>query len=319
MAMDLLMMVQGWQRYDMEVMSGQQFFEERHRMEDSLSVNGWVTSIVSNKIKLDGVKTYITVAPTDNTLQVQYAQQTTDNGGYFGFNITDFYDKADLVMLLERKNNFAKNTGANIILERAMQPAPRKYEKREQTFRKRNDSEKTYHENQDKENIVHLSTDAISLPEVDIVAPRKYIDYFTFNAYDVEKDVERVIDFGEWTTDVLGYLLDKGYSFSKRETDQTSRRDSIDLVTDNVEEFGMEEYAFNSKNYLDDNPVFWYIHNSERIYLMNNDDPLALNTDDIESILVFDDPASLYEISQTVPLYMDYITSHLRFIISAEF
>ena len=311
MAMDLLMMVQGWQRYDMEVMSGQQFFEERHRMEDSLSVNGWVTSIVSNKIKLDGVKTYITVAPTDNTLQVQYARQTTDNGGYFGFNITDFYDKADLVMLLERKNNFAKNTGANVILERAMQPAPRKYEKRELTFGKRNVSGKTIHESQDKKNTVSLSTDAISLPEVDIVAPRKYIDYFTFNAYNVEKDVERVLDFGEWTTDVLGYLLDKGYTFTKREKTQTSRRDSIDLVTGSMEEYGMEEYAFNSMNYIDDNPVFWYIHNSERIYLMYNDDPLAVNTDDIESILVFDDPASLYEISQTVPLYMDYINSHL--------
>ena len=51
------------------------------------------------------------------------------------------------------------------------------------------------------------------LPEVEIMAPRKYIDFFTFKAFDVEKEVEMVLDFGEWTTDVLGYLLDKGYTY----------------------------------------------------------------------------------------------------------
>ena len=312
LAMDLLMMVQGWERYDMGVMSGQKFFEEQHRMEDSLSVNGWVTSVLSKKVKLNEVKTYITVAPVDNTLQVQYAQQTTGSDGYFGFNVMDYYDKADLVMLLERTNNFAKNTGANIILERAIQPAPRKYEKRELEFRKRNETKKTNQDNHSFMNPLYSANDAVNLPEVEIVAPRKYIDYFTFNAYDVEKDVERVLDFGEWTTDVLGYLLDKGYTFTKMEKTQTTRRDSINNVflTD-LQDFGMEEYAFNSLDYLDENPVFWYIHNSERIYLMNKDEPLAINTEDIESILVFDDPASLYEISETVPLYMDYLTSHL--------
>jgi hypothetical protein len=38
-----------------------------------------------------------------------------------------------------------------------------------------------------------------------------YIDYFTFTAFDVAKDVEIELDKGDYTTDLMGYLLDKGY------------------------------------------------------------------------------------------------------------
>ena len=280
LAMDLLMMVQGWERYGWDIMSGLKRFEERHRMEDSLSVNGWVTSYWSNKVKLEGVKTYLTVAPQDINTLVQYGQQTTGSNGYFGFNVLDFHDKADLVMLLERNNNFAKNTGANLILERAFQPEIKAYDREKLVFRKRNVTGKTVSEKgQDMAgNGTDYDYDAIKLPEVEIIAPRKYIDYFTFKAFDVEKDVEQVMDFGEWTTDVLGYILDKGYTFT---------------VNDGPNQ------------YIDNYPVFWYIHDSEK--LATDSGNWNLDTEDIESMLIFDEPASLYEISETVPLYMDYI------------
>ena len=51
------------------------------------------------------------------------------------------------------------------------------------------------------------------LPDVDVEEKRKYVDYFTFTAYDVSRDAEIEQDKGEYTTDMMGYLISKGYSF----------------------------------------------------------------------------------------------------------
>ncbi|HOD69260.1 MAG: hypothetical protein ACOX32_09505 [Bacteroidaceae bacterium] len=313
LAMDLLMMVQGWERYDWETMSGKVPFNERHRLEDSLSVNGWVTSYWSNKVKLGDVKVYITVAPQGNDLPVQYAQYTTGKDGYFGFNVLDFYDEADLVMLLERKEKFARNTGANMILERAIQPNVRAFMNEELSFRKREVSNKTETTNMIAYPETPRLDDAIELPEVEIMAPRKYIDFFTFKAFDVEKEVEMVLDFGEWTTDVLGYLLDKGYTYFSGNAmiSTTTKYTDIGLM-EYLDDFGREAYAFEESGYLDDYPIFWYVHDSEKLYQLSFQDPIKLDIEDIESILIFDEPASLYEISESVPLFMDAIDKHIN-------
>ena len=84
-ALDLLCMVQGWERYDWATMTGQKEFVERHRLEESLTLNGWVLN-PSGKKKLAGVNVLAALTPNDKTLSEVYTYQT-DTSGYFGLSL----------------------------------------------------------------------------------------------------------------------------------------------------------------------------------------------------------------------------------------
>ena len=105
------------------------------------------------------------------------------------------------------------------------------------------------------------------LPDVDISEKRKYIDYFTFTAYDVGTDAEVEMDKGEYTTDMMGYLIDKGYAF------------------------------FNTLNegvLINGYKPFFYIHDANSFYYVgSNANP---DTKYLKSILVYDDLVSMADI-----------------------
>ena len=326
-AMDLLMQVQGWERYDWMYMSNNSFFVEEHRMEDSLSVNGWITSFWNNKKKLEGVNTYITITPYDNDSIVEYGMYTTEKIGYFGFNTKDFYGKADLVILLENKGNFAEGTNANLILQRSDLPEVRAYLPEELVLKPLE-----YHPfgrivEDKKEEIVIV--DGLVIPEVEVNA-RKYIDYFTFKAYDIEQYVETTIDFGKWPTDLMGYFLNLGYTVATGadgiySTAKSNRAFKNYMRSD--DDYGSEGYAFYQSGLLDGDPVFWYIHDSRGLvypfgvpmdgrnsaYGVFDQDVWTIDTEDIESILVFDKPAKITEIAESVPLFMDAIRRSMNY------
>ena len=48
-ALDLLMLVQGWERYDWQTMTGQKEFREKHRVEENLTMNGWIMNSSGRK------------------------------------------------------------------------------------------------------------------------------------------------------------------------------------------------------------------------------------------------------------------------------
>jgi len=238
---------------------------------------------------------------------------TTGDIGYFGFNTRDFYGTADLVVLLEKGGNRGGDMGAKIKLERAERPAVRSFNKNELNFTSRTVPEIIRAANPVSQ-YNNPETDVVELPEVEILAPRKYIDYFTFKAYDVEKDVETVLDFGEYPTDMLGYLLGKGYTVT---TDNISQKSGLTDATEAslaslIMSTDVENLAYYNETgvtWLGRHPVFWYIHDSDKLtndfeYYAN---PLSIDTEDIVSVLIFDDPAYLTEISESVPLYMDAI------------
>ena len=312
-AMDLLMMVQGWERYDWMYMSNNRYFVEKHRLEDSISVNGWITSVWNDKKKLEGVNTYVSIVPLDNDSVVEYGMYTTEDIGYFGFNTIDFYGGADLVVLLEKDGDRGGEMGAKIKLERAERPEVRPFERSELNFStKAIKGRILFPERKDEPYEKDPETDAIKLPEVEITAPRKYIDYFTFKAYDVEKDVELELDFGEYPTDLLGYLLGKGYTVS---TGPFSGIGISDSVLDSYSSGSQyENFAFDGGQgmvYLSRYPTFWYIHDSQKLagsYYYST--PLSIDTEDIVSVLVFDDPAYITDLAESVPIYMEAIRSH---------
>ena len=315
-AMDLLMLVQGWERYDWMYMSNNKFFVERHRLEDSISVNGWITSVWNDKKKLEGVNTYVSIVPLDNDSVVEYGMYTTEEIGYFGFNTIDFYGGADLVVLLEKDGDRGGEMGAKIKLERAERPEVRPFDRSELNFStKAIKGRILFPDRKDEPYEKDPETDAIKLPEVEITAPRKYIDYFTFKAYDVEKDVELELDFGEYPTDLLGYLLGKGYTVSKGPFSVSSISTKYSMVDLSSLGGGYESDAYNGSSggmvYLTRYPTFWYIHDSQKLAgLYYYESPLNIDTEDIISVLIFDDPAYLTDITESVPLYMDAIRAH---------
>ena len=213
-ALDLLCLVQGWERYDWDTMTGQKDFSERHRMEESLTLNGWILNS-SGKKKMSGVEVTASLVPQDKTLTEIYSY-TTDTVGYFGFDIgVEFYDKAKFTIGAHTNREPLIGTSARIQIDRPSIPSIRAYTPGELVFTgikgKGTKKGKVQPEEDDGlPTVINIETGYL-LPDVDIDEERMYIDYFTFNAFDVGKDVELELDKGDYSTDLMGYLLDKGY------------------------------------------------------------------------------------------------------------
>ena len=116
-----------------------------------------------------------------------------------------------------------------------------------------------------------------------------YIDYFTFSAFDVPKDVELELDKGDYSTDLFGYLIDKGY----------------EVVLDDSGNIG----------YINGWAPFFYIHNNKRyLYQGIYESPGSVDTKDIKSIIIFDRPMYLMNILAQCPLYQDYLDKTIQTI-----
>ena len=168
---------------------------------------------------------------------------------------------------------------ARIKLDRSMTPDIRAYQPQELVF--------TGIDNSKRKNNVQKADDGLPtvigedtgllLPDVDIEEDRMYIDYFTFTSFDVVKDVELELDKGDYSTDLYGYLLDKGYFLV------TSENGDIALVN-----------GF---------PPFFYLHDSRKCFTGGiYEYPSEIDTKDIRSIIAFDRPMYLSNILDQCPL-----------------
>ena len=281
-ALDLLMLVQGWERYDWLTMTGQQEFSERHRIERNLTLNGWVLNS-SGRGVLDGVEVTASLVPTDKTLTESYTY-VTDSSGYFGFDIgTEFFDKAKFTIAAHAKRKRILGTDARIRFDRSILPPLRAYEPQELQFHSLSG---TVSKSGNKQNeaddglpmVINVDL-GLLLPDVDIDEKRMFIDYFTFKAFDVAKDVEVELDQGEYSTDLLGYLLDKGY----------------------VVEYNTDSGTIDNINGF---PTFMYIHDQNNYLNVGIfESPAYLDSKDIKSILIYDPPIYRVNTYELAPLW----------------
>lgn len=286
-ALDLLMLVQGWERYDWQIMTGQKEFRERHRIEENLTLNGWIMNS-SGKKPMDSIEVLASLMPNDKTLTETYSYRT-DSSGYFGFDIgAEFYDKAKFSISAQPKRKRLIGPDARIVFDRSLSPTIRAYQPQELIFtglssaakKKGIKDELTLQE--ELETVISKDR-GIVLPEVDIEEERMYVDYFTFKAYDVVKDVEVELDKGDYSTDFMGYMLEKGYNVNI-EWDEDKSETCIDLIN------GYEP--------------FFYLHNNDRyLYFGVYENPLTLESQDIKSIIVFDRPMYMSDIIMQCPLF----------------
>ena len=294
-ALNLLTLVQGWERYEWQTMTGLKNFEEKHRIESGLTLNGWIQSYHKRKPVAD-IDIYATLVPDKKTFwSIDKFKHRTDSTGYFGFDLSDFYGEGSFtinLMSTKRNGQSKYERYKRITLERAEQPAPRPFFMQEMDLT--HNSLRTAAPVSDDQPLL-LSTDqGIVLDAVDIEAEsakRQFIDYDTFTTFDAAADAELELDMGEYTTNVEGYFLDRGIRFNGEYMDGESRGE---ITLEN----GVKPlfYVHNKKKVLDKKPF---------------DDPLNIDMIDVESIIVFDKPMTLHELTKFTSLLNDYHSKHL--------
>jgi len=300
-ALDLLMLVQGWERYDWQTITGQKEFTERHRVEKSLTLSGWVMNSSGSK-PVEGIEVLGALMPADKTLTETYNCKT-DSNGYFGFDIgAEFYDKARLSIDAHITKKRLLGAGARIVFDRSMFPAIRAYQPQELIFSSRQDNRQSgggvAQKTEDNLPTVINENTGLLLPDVDIDDERMYVDYFTFTAYDVSKEVEMELDKGEYSTDVFGYLKEKGY---------------------NVLRIGVFKQEINREimaSWINGFEPFFYVHDGKQYKYtsffedsatleMDYLDPFTIDSRDIKSVIVYDHPVYVTDFQQLCPLFLE--------------
>lgn len=294
-ALDLLMMVQGWERYDWETMAGIKPYREIHRMEDSISVNGWVETPGSRK-PMDSIIVTAAAATPDRQL-VERFRYVTGEDGYFGFNLSDFQDYADFTISAWPRRKRLIGTSARIRFERSIKPTVRAYAPQETLLTDASgniaDNRRRKNRDEEEEEELHFPeiidmNDGYLLPDVDIKEKRMYVDYYTFKAFNVTQDTELELDLGDYTTNVSGYLIDKGYDV---EFDDSGNVASINGHT-----------------------PYFYVHETEKALRTGMfESPGLLDVKDIRSIMVFDDVMYETEAMKLSPLLQEYRRKHLDY------
>ena len=309
--LDLLCMVQGWERYDWQTMSGVKSFEESFRLEDKgLTLNGWVLKSTGRQ-PLSRIEVNASLVPEDKTLTESYRYITGDNG-YFGFDIgVLFYDKARLSIKASPRDRKMRKEAITIMFDRAKTPMVRPYLPGEtmyltKTIRSTAKQDNTAQSNDEFE-LINVDK-GIILPDVDINEDRKYVDYFTFQAYDVLKDVEKVYDKGDFSTDLYGYIKELGYDvrigFEFKAETIFARRAPIQsdykLLINGLYTF---IYAHTETLYMDLDEDSRMIEDS-----LLREDPSVIgsriDTRDIKSIMVYNRPMFLSKAMELAPLRM---------------
>ncbi|MCQ2058076.1 MAG: hypothetical protein MJY75_07710 [Bacteroidaceae bacterium] len=188
-ALDLLCMVQGWERYDWKQMSGTVEFNEKKRLESGLTYNAWVKDRKSG-LGIDSIPLNVSYMLPDSS--ISEFKFITEQGGYMGLDIPDFYGDAEF-SLWPGKMHGGRKTRKNceLFFDDELKPSARRLELQEmeklwkQMVKAENPSDSTL-ELPQVINIKH----GILLPNVDIEEKRMFVNYATFHDFDIHKDRE---------------------------------------------------------------------------------------------------------------------------------
>ena len=276
-ALNLLTLIQGWERYEWKLMTGQKFYAEKHRIEDSLTMNGWVLSY-SRRNPVSDIDVYASVMPNYDKTKFETFEYHTDTTGYFGFDLSDFYGEAKMTInLMSKKRNgrskFEKST--RIKFERSDRPEPKPFLKQEIDLEHNRPRKEEVDFTDDGLPLVIREDLGIVLEDVDITEKRQFVDYDTYTSWDAQKDAEMELDLGEYTTDVNGYFLEQGIRF----------------YTDDNEPIKPYFYVHDEKKILDKKPF---------------DNPMGIDMIDVKSIIVYDKPMFPSYFVQFTPILVDY-------------
>ena len=321
-ALDLLTLVQGWERYEWQTMAGLKEFEEKHRIEESLTMNGWILSY-GKREPVSDIGVYASVIPDDDKTLFESFDYQTDSTGYFGFNMSDFYGKGKFTIhiMSHKKNGESKyETSKRIRFERGDRPQPRPYLIQETNLSHNTNQVEGYKVDYTDYDLTPAQRRKLGkmIDDVDIeeeTQRRRFIDYDTFTSFEAEEDAEFELDQGEYTTDLRGYFLERGIRFGVEELGAISNESAESGNNTSAESgdnansgIGSSNWSSSKTKYL--NPLF-YVHNQEKLLTQYPfDDPYSIDMIDVKSIIVYDEPKYPRDMVDLFPLMMEWVKKH---------
>ena len=293
-ALDLLMMTQGWTRYNWKQMARVEPFHIKHFVEDGLVIDGCVLGRMKDK-PIEGATVKMVLYSPDRT-QKQETSVVTDEHGCFGFFVEEFYGKWDMFLSVTKDD---KNQDCRIRLDRASRPATKAYSATD-TYLQENSfliGDTILTETDKKPTLQAYPDSVFLLDNVDIYGRKKYVDYLTFKAYNAEEDTELHIDQGKYTYMVRDYLKEKGYNVDITRYDGvipeklTTREDMIS--------WELDQCPINNRR------VLWYLHDEGSKWIKSSYIPgFDIDMEDVKSIIVYDSPFDY----MTLPFVRDILT-----------
>ena len=293
-ALDLLMMTQGWTRYDWKQMARVEPFYIKHYVEDGLVIDGSVLGRMRD-VPIEGATVRMTLYSPDRS-QKQESTVITDKDGCFGFAVEEFYDKWDMFLSVTKDD---KEQDCRIRLDRASRPAVRAYTAADTHLPQHVATLDTLYDDIEKDPFLQAVPDSVFLLDnVDVHGRRKYVDFLTFKAYNAEEDTEFHLDQGKYTYMVRDYLNEKGYNIDYSIYEGVVP-ESL-KTRDEVIEWSLSQCPINNRR------VLWYLHNDDSEWMKASYTPgFDIDMQDVKSIIVYDSPFAY----MSIPFVKD-ILSH---------
>ena len=252
---DLLMLVQGWKRYDLKMMEGKANFHFKSPIEKSLQIDGKLKER-SRKNKVDFVD--LSVMLLNNSGDRLYGQTKTDSKGNFAFALPDCYRCWTMIMMTAKDSKF-KNYYVGI--NRHFSPTLRTvspFELEPLELNAPSFSISRLTEISDRKTM----DDVFTLQEVDVVgkkwaSARKAWEseergaYEAVIKYDCEKDADNIIDRGEDVPSLIDYLKEKNPLFLGN-----------DNLSGTYGKNNMLDAFYNDGLSYDRRPIVWIVNNS---------------------------------------------------------
>ena len=213
-ALDLLLMVQGWRRYDWETMASDKPFEVKHPMEKEIFIDGKVLDI-----RKDAPQENIDVGlwmSGDNLSQ--RGECVTDHEGRFNFGLTDFYGTWKMSLQTKEKG---KPKEFRILLNRNFGLTPQAYSYHDTNFPLRSEKSALHPAPQQEQpsEIIADRNDSINfIQELVITGKRSHaklqaMRYSNF-VYDMQAEEDRIRDMGLPRSGLFIDYLEQNFNFS---------------------------------------------------------------------------------------------------------
>lgn len=274
-ALDCLMMVQGWSRYNLEKMQRPISFDEIHYTEGCLVLEGRALHPRKDE-PMCGVDINLRLYSPDRK-QVQEISTTSDEHGYWGVNLQDYEGQWDLNIQTYRDG---EPVVSRLRLERSSAPEVMPYDLVELQLQYDVDTTALIITDAEEKKWA-LPSESRLLDEVVVEGHRRYVDFCTFQAFDVEKDKELMIDKGEYTHTVADYLRDKGYVVTYMGMEDDTLKHSA------YHRWLMMQYAVNGYRTL------WnVIDGKKNLTTLSYTPGFDIDIEDVKSVLIYDTPHS---------------------------
>jgi hypothetical protein len=312
---DLLMMIQGWRRYDWRLMSGLEKFKKIQPIEDKLYLFGNLKAY-RKRNTIDNVRMNVHLFNWEGGKLKGKA--TTDSVGYYAFELPDIYGEWEMQIFTKKMNkrNVAKLKTYYVSIDRHFSPRPRRlsyYETRTRDIEKDGflKMKKSTILSSDDDEYISITKRTHILPQVKVKGKyftndsivqwynESHAQYWASVYFDCEVDRERILDLGEETPAFLNWrmwkasyyanylecLLDNDYEGIYFSDTRYKDRENIDILNnklnwnDQIVNNDIEVGTSNVNDYILDDIV-----NRKTI------ENIPEFIDDIKSLYISDDP-----------------------------